>query len=59
LLAIRKKPKAYFYRDQDLAFGGSVEVDTIILLPWQRELVCIRYGELNSRLSLCNRILLT
>jgi hypothetical protein len=36
LLAIRKEPEAYFsshkvYRDQDLALGVSMEVDTIFL----------------------------
>ncbi len=52
MLAIRKKPKAYFsghkiYRDQDLALGVSVEVDTIFL-SWQWELVCVRLSELEA-----------
>jgi hypothetical protein len=52
LLAIRKKPEAYFsshkiYRDQDLALGVSVEVDTV-LLSWQWELICVRLSELKA-----------
>jgi hypothetical protein len=52
LLAIRKKPKAYFsshkiYCDQDLALGVTVEVDTIFLSR-QWELVCVRLGELKA-----------
>jgi hypothetical protein len=52
LLVIRKKPKAYFsshevYRDQDLALGVSVEVDTI-LLSRQWKLICVRPGELKA-----------
>ncbi len=52
LLAIRKKPKAYFashkiYRDQDLTLGVFVEVYTIFLSR-QWELVCVRLGELEA-----------
>ena len=52
LLAIRKEPKANFTsheigRDQDLALGVSVEVDTV-LLSWQRKLICIRLSELEA-----------
>jgi hypothetical protein len=52
LLAIQKKPKAYFsgheiYRDQDLALGVSMEVDTVYL-SWQLELVCVRLSELED-----------
>ncbi len=52
LLAIRKEPEAYFsshkiYRDQDLALGVSVEVDTV-LLSRQRELICVRLSELEA-----------
>jgi hypothetical protein len=52
LLAIRKKPKAYFsshriYCDQDLALGVSVEVDTIPLSR-QWELIYVRLGELEA-----------
>jgi hypothetical protein len=52
LLAIRKEPEAHFtshkiYRDQDLALGVSVEVDTV-LLSWQRKLICVGLGELKA-----------
>jgi hypothetical protein len=52
LLAIRKKPEAYFsshkvYRDQDLALGVTVEVDTRFLSR-QWELVCVRLSELEA-----------
>ncbi len=52
MLAIRKKPKAYFpshkiYRNQDLALGVSVEADTIFLSR-QWELVCVRLGEFEA-----------
>ncbi len=52
LLAIRKEPEAHFtshkiYRDQDLAFSVSMEVDTISL-SGQWELVCIRLGEFKA-----------
>ncbi len=53
LLAIRKEPEAHFsshkvYRDQDLALGVSMEVDTIFL-SGQWELVCIRLGEFKAK----------
>jgi hypothetical protein len=52
LLAIRKEPKAHFTshkigRDQDLALGVSVEVDTVSL-SWQRKLICVRLSELEA-----------
>jgi hypothetical protein len=52
LLAIRKEPKANFTsheigRDQDLALGVSVEVDTVSL-SWQRKLICVRLSELEA-----------
>ncbi len=52
LLAIRKEPKAHFtsheiYRNQDLALGVSVEVDTVFL-SWQRKLICLRLSELKA-----------
>jgi hypothetical protein len=53
LLAIGKEPEANFtshkvYRDQDLAFSVSMEVDTIFL-SGQWELVCIRLGEFKAK----------
>ncbi len=53
VLAIRKEPEAQFsshkvYRDQDLALGVSMVVDTIFL-SGQRELVCIRLGEFKAK----------
>ncbi len=52
LLTIRKEPKAHFashkiYRDQDLALGVSVEVDTV-LLSRQWELICVCLSELKA-----------
>jgi hypothetical protein len=52
LLTIRKESKAHFashkiYRDQDFALSVSVEVDTL-LLSRQRELICVRLGELKA-----------
>ncbi len=53
LLTIRKEPKAHFashkiYRDQDLALGVSVEVDTV-LLSRQWKLICVRLSELKAK----------
>ncbi len=52
LLAIRKEPKVHFtshkiYRDQDLALGVSMEVDTVFLSR-QWELICVRLSELKA-----------
>jgi hypothetical protein len=52
LLAIRKEPEACFlshkiYRDQNLALGVTVEIDTV-LLSWQWELFCVRLSELKA-----------
>jgi hypothetical protein len=53
LLAIRKKPKANFsshkvYRNQDLAFGVTMEVDAVFLSR-QRKLVRIRFSEFKAK----------
>ncbi len=53
LLAIGKEPEAHFsshkvYRDQDLALGVSMKVDTIFL-SGQWELVCIHLGEFKAK----------
>jgi hypothetical protein len=53
LLAIRKKPEANFSshkvnRNQDLALGVTVEVDTIFLSR-QRKLICISFGEFKAK----------
>jgi hypothetical protein len=53
LLAIRKKPEANFSshkvnRDQDLALGVTMEVDTISL-SGQRKLICIGFSEFKAK----------